>query len=67
MVSTFERGGMVLPPKCRLHFSQGSQATPSQYLNSAMSNCRLGSQSGLSSQDVAPLPSQACSQDYLLG
>ena len=77
MASTLERGSVFLPPnpKCRLQFSQGSQPTPSQFLNSAMNNCRLGSQSAMGSQPGAPDDSGLCqsqasvltSQEYLPG
>ena len=75
MVSTLKRGGLDLAPsQCNQLFSQSSQPTPSQYLNSAMSKCRLGSQTTPASmadgQGPEPCPSQGMavtSQDYLPG
>lgn len=55
----------MLPVKCRLQFSQSSQQTPSQFLNKAMNNCRLGSQAFQPSCTPSMQPDDAeasCSQ-----
>ena len=64
----------TLPSRCRLQFSQGSQPSSSQYLNSAMNKCCLESQSSQPAPlqeepDVLPsqLPSQMASQDFVPG
>ena len=64
----------ALPSRCRLQFSQGSQPSSSQFLNSAMNKCCLESQSSQPTPlheepDVLPsqLPSQMASQDFVPG
>ena len=64
----------ALPSRCRLQFSQGSQPSSSQFLNSAMNKCCLESQSSRPTPlqeepDVLPsqLPSQMASQDFVPG
>ena len=72
MLSQVDSRKPALPSRCRLHFSQGSQPSSSQFLNSAMNKCCIESQSSQAAPmqeelDVLASQLQMPSQDYIPG
>ncbi len=72
MLSQLDSRKTALPSRCRLQFSQGSQPTSSQFLNSAMNKCCLDSQSSQAAPmqedpDVLTSQLQMPSQDFIPG
>ena len=72
MLSQLDSRKTALPSRCRLQFSQGSQPSSSQFLNSAMNKCCLDSQSLQAAPmqeepDVLTSQLQMPSQDFIPG
>ncbi len=72
MLSHLDGRSTALPSRCRLQFSQGSQPTSSQFLNSAMNKCCLESQSSQAAPmqeepDVLTSQLHIPSQDFIPG
>ena len=72
MLSQLDSRSTALPSRCRLQFSQGSQPSSSQLLNTAMNKCCLESQSTQPAPmhedaDVLPSQLQLPSEDFIPG
>ena len=72
MLSQVDSHKATLPSRCRLQFSQGSQPSSSQFLNSAMNKCCLDSQSSQAAPmqeepDVLTSQLHVPSQDFIPG
>ena len=72
MLSQLDARKAALPSRCRLQFSQGSQPSSSQFLNSAMNKCCLDSQSSQAAPmqeelDVLTSQLQLPSQNFVPG